>query len=348
MSELFAILDRYRSERARGTRVLHLATLVHTSGSTYRRPGARTLFVGEGETLETVGLVSGGCIEPDLALRRTYSGPRAELHRYDLGAGDDDLLAFGTGCKGTLEIVLERCELSSGTHALAELERAYSSANAPGFCVHELSGERLGERVFFAREEALREVGSAGLASVRGRRVFVEALPVQRRVVFVGATPDVIPLLRLSGTLGWERTVVDHRSGWLARLPFELVEHRRAPSPGETLADVTAALEADAAVIMTHHLEADFDALRGLLRAPRAPSYVGLLGPSARREELLALLSHEERVRLSVFGPAGLDLGGDGPEAVALSIISEIHATLHRASAEPLRVKKGAIHGRAA
>jgi xanthine dehydrogenase accessory factor len=323
--------------------VLHLATLVRTEGSTYRRPGARTLFVGEGESLETVGLVSGGCIEPDLALRRTYAGPRAELHRYDLDAGEDDLLAFGTGCKGTLEIVLERCDLSSETHALAELERAYSSGKDPGFCLHDLSSERLGERVFCTREEALREARATG-----GRFELVEELPVRRRVAFVGATPDVIPSLRLTGTLGWERTVVDHRAGWLARLPAELVEHRRAPSHDESLADVTAALEADAVVIMTHHLEADLEALRGLARAPRPPSYVGLLGPSARRDELLALLSREERQRLAIFGPAGLDLGGDGPEAVALSIVAEIHATLHRASAEALRVKKGAIHGRAA
>ena len=322
--------------------MLHLATLVRTEGSTYRRPGARTLFVGEGETLETVGLVSGGCIEPDLALRRTYSGPRAELHRYDLDAGEDDLLAFGTGCKGTLEIVLERCDLSSETHALAELERAYSSGKEPGFCLHELSAERLGQRVFCTREDVLRE-GRTG-----DRSVFVEELPVRRRVAFVGATPDVLPMLRLTGTLGWERTVIDHRAGWLARLPAELVEHRRAPAHDQSLEDVTAVVEADAVVIMTHHLEADLDALRGLARAARAPGYVGLLGPSARRDELLALLSREDRERLALFGPAGLDLGGDGPEAVALSIVAEIHATLHRASGEALRVKKGAIHGRAA
>lgn len=342
MSELFAILDRYRSERARGTRVLHVATLVRTSGSTYRRPGARTLFVGEGEALETVGLVSGGCIEPDLALRRTYAGPRVELHRYDLDAGEDELVAFGTGCKGTLEIVLERCDLSSETHVLAELDRAYSSGKDPGSCVHDLSAEGLGARVFCTREEALRD------GRWRDRPVFVETLPVRRRVAFVGATPDVLPLLRLTGTLGWERTVIDHRSGWLARLPVELVEHRRSPSHDQSLTDVTSAIDVDAVVIMTHHLEADLDALRGLARALSPPSYVGLLGPSARRDELLAQLSREERERLALFGPAGLDLGGDGPESVALSIVAEIHATLHRASAEALHTKKGAIHGRAA
>lgn len=342
MSELFAILDRYRTERARGTRVVHLATLVRTSGSTYRRPGARTLFV-DGETgpeYEAIGLVSGGCIEADLALRRASSGPRITLHRYDLDGEADELFGLGTGCKGTLDILLERCELSSTNHSLAELSLHYEASRDPGYLRHSLEGDTLGERAHFAHHPSA-ELGAS---------FFLERLPTRRRVAFFGATPDVLPLLEMAGMLAWERVLIDHRSGLLARVPKALSEHRVGICAEgiDGLEAVARATRVDAAVVMTHHLEADLAVLRGLAKADSLLRYVGLLGPTARRDELRERLTVEERTRLPLFGPAGLDLGGDGPETVALAIVAEIQAVMRKASALPLSLRNGPIHGHAA
>ncbi len=334
MSELFTILERYAAARASNeASVLHLATLARTAGSTYRRPGARTLFVGD----ETVGLVSGGCIEADLALRRTLDGPTVALHRYDLDGEADLLFGFGTGCKGTLEILLERCDLRRDDHALADLARAYRGSRDPGTCFHSLAPETLGARTF------LPGAGTGG--GVEGLR---ERLPTRTRVAFFGAAPDVIPLLQLCGTLGWERWVVDHRPHFLAQLPAALVEERRIAHGAEGLRPIAASEGFDAALLMTHSLEADAEALQGLSENPAPPAYVGLLGPVARREALVSRLAPGARARLAMHGPAGLDLGGDGPEAVALAIVAEMHARLHAASGAALHLRKGPIHGHAA
>jgi xanthine dehydrogenase accessory factor len=80
----------------------------------------------------------------------------------------------------------------------------------------------------------------------------------------------------------------------------------------------------DAAVVMTHLAEHDLEALRVL--AARQVGYLGLLGPPARRDELLARLTDAERSALAgrLHAPVGLPLGGEGPEAIALAIAAEL------------------------
>jgi xanthine/CO dehydrogenase XdhC/CoxF family maturation factor len=100
----------------------------------------------------------------------------------------------------------------------------------------------------------------------------------------------------------------------------------------------------DAAVVMTHNFLHDLALLAALLPSPIA--YVGLLGPKARGDDLMSQLGSvpaEWRARL--HNPIGLDLGGETPEEIALSIIAEVQATLHRRSGQSLRDVRGAIHG---
>ena len=45
-----------------------------------------------------------------------------------------------------------------------------------------------------------------------------------------------------------------------------------------------------------------------------------------------------------VHGPAGLHLGGEGPDAIALAIVAEAQAVLYGKQAGFLRGRQGAIH----
>lgn len=98
-----------------------------------------------------------------------------------------------------------------------------------------------------------------------------------------------------------------------------------------------------AAIVKTHNYGRDFAALRALL--PLNLRYVGLLGPRARREQLLGdLLDTGIDPGENLFAPAGLDLGGESPEAIALAIIAEIQAVFGYGSARFLRERKTPIH----
>ncbi len=83
----------------------------------------------------------------------------------------------------------------------------------------------------------------------------------------------------------------------------------------------------DAAIIMSHHLISDGSYLAQL--AATNVRYVGLLGPEARRDRLLADLGDAAKgLKGRVFGPAGLELGGRGPGPIALAIVAQIQQVL--------------------
>jgi xanthine/CO dehydrogenase XdhC/CoxF family maturation factor len=83
----------------------------------------------------------------------------------------------------------------------------------------------------------------------------------------------------------------------------------------------------DAAVVMSHHLASDALYLRAL--AARGPGYVGLLGPSARRQKLLGEIGGAAAALAGrLRGPVGLDIGARTPEAIAIAIVGEVHAVL--------------------
>jgi xanthine/CO dehydrogenase XdhC/CoxF family maturation factor len=79
---------------------------------------------------------------------------------------------------------------------------------------------------------------------------------------------------------------------------------------------------------MSHHLPTDRKYLAEL--AGHTHRYVGVLGPRARRERLLADLGEAGApLRGRLKGPVGLDIGANSPESIALSILAELQSTLH-------------------
>src|SRR5919206_5080987 len=87
MTTLRSIVDALRQAADAGESTV-LCTVVRVIGSSYGGVGARMLVRVDGST---VGLVSGGCLESDLALhaRRVHESGRAEVVSYDTRADDD-------------------------------------------------------------------------------------------------------------------------------------------------------------------------------------------------------------------------------------------------------------------
>src|SRR5438309_626674 len=102
-----------------------------------------------------------------------------------------------------------------------------------------------------------------------------------------------------------------------------------------------------AALVMNHNFGRDLLALDRLL--PLQLRYVGLLGAKERHAELLARLSEyrpldfESDVR-TLHAPAGLDIGSEAPEEIALAIVSEVAAVLSDRRGGFLRERGSDIH----
>ena len=153
------------------------------------------------------------------------------------------------------------------------------------------------------------------------------------RLLLLGAGPDALPVVDFAARLQWRVTVVDHRSAYAVPSHFPSAERVLLARP-EEIAQALDLRHFAAAVVMSHHLPSDLEYLRAL--SASSLSYIGLLGPPARREKLLAELGAEaERLRPRLRAPVGFNLGGRTPESIALAIVSEIHAFVH--GMQPMR-----------
>ena len=87
---------------------------------------------------------------------------------------------------------------------------------------------------------------------------------------------------------------------------------------------------------MTHNLTLDAGAIASLQALPSL-QYMALLGPSARKQQVLEIAGlNDALLKVPLAGPAGLDLGGELPESIALAILAECHARLHQSDARSL------------
>jgi xanthine dehydrogenase accessory factor len=194
---------------------------------------------------------------------------------------------------------------------------------------------RVGEREVWVDGQLVRSTWSRPKDGVR---CFDETVTPAPKLLVVGAGHDAQPVARIAEELGWSVDVYDWRPQLAAagRFPSATV----VCAPGPTLSQRLRLEPGVAAVVMAHHLDYDAAALEVLLRDERV-AFVGLLGPRHRSAQVVALvesrggrLSDAQRAKLRA--PVGLDLGAEGPSAIALSILSEVQAAREGRSAQPL------------
>ncbi|HEV2620267.1 MAG TPA: XdhC family protein, partial [Acidobacteriaceae bacterium] len=166
-----------------------------------------------------------------------------------------------------------------------------------------------------------------GALSAANSSIYIEPLAPPPRLFVLGAGDDAKPVVTLAALLGWNVILADGRAQLARRERFNDAE-RVIPTASIAELGITAK---DAVVIMTHSYQQDRAFLTGLLRSETIPGYIGLLGASHRSSLLLS----EAAVILGrsvaeccerIWSPVGLDLGGEGAEAIALAVIAEIQA----------------------
>ena len=348
-TSLGPLLPLFERERAAG-RALALGLLVHTAGSTYRKPGALMLIAANGEYS---GLLSGGCLESDLREHsRTVivSGQPRAVH-YDLRTPDELLWGLGLGCEGAMHILLLRAGPENDWQPLAHLAGALAAHAATAIgVVTESARSDLPVGTLALPSGAPRRSATPALETpavhaalaqcardgqvgwVEGHspswRLFVAPLSLPPRILVLGAGPDAAPLVDFAARLDWKVTLVDHRPAYAVAAHFPSAEHVIQARP-DALREALDLARFSAAVVMSHHLPSDLAYLRSL--AETSIPYVGLLGPAVRREKLLADLgAAAHRLRPRLHAPVGLALGGRTPESIALAIVAELHAFVHR------------------
>lgn len=343
-----------------------VATLVKVEGSAYRRPGARVLVGPRGET---VGMISGGCLEREIARHAAgvLESGEPRLARFASPRGEDPF-GTGAGCGGTVHVLVQRVVPGAAAASALELLRGAAESGLPHalatvFRAEGPRGAEVGRHLRVApggetrgdvSDPALRRaLAAAGAEALAGRRAatltlplpdgeaeaLVEcALPPARLVVF-GGGPDTEALVRQGAAVGWDVVVAGTRPAAELRARFGGAAECVSLVHAEEAAERVALTPRTAAVVATHGYARDRALVEVLLRSP--VPYVGVVGSRRRFRDLLRDLAGGAQpggfARGRLFGPAGLDLGAETPEEIALAVVAEAHAVLAGRSARPLR-----------
>jgi xanthine dehydrogenase accessory factor len=293
-------------------------------------------------------------------------------------------IPYGLGCGGVIDLLLEPLNLDETQAMLTALEAAQQGARlcSATLLPSQLNGKHFARviaykgsqefpdedpKLFFSSESL--DAGTRDILVTLAknatepntlfitlddeqRSVYVEPiLPPQRLVIF-GAGDDALPLAGIAHLLGWRIAVADGRSllAQPARFPAAELVLTLREDPDNcanlNLSDLRLTNQ-DAVAILTHSFEQDKNLLRQLL--PLDLCYLGLLGAQHRSQLLLMEAAQhlgwtpEECLR-RVHSPIGLDLGGDSPEAVALTIVAEIQSVLHQKAAVSRSMPESALH----
>jgi molybdenum cofactor cytidylyltransferase len=293
-------------------RSIVLGYLAATSGSTYQKAGARMVFLRDGTWC---GMLSGGCLEADLAehaaecfedsgfpkdskdsqdsedskgIVQNISG---KIVTYDTNDDGDVVFGTGMGCKGSMTVALI---LVKPVHPF--------EPNLIESCIDAfVDKHNLGSKPKVDQQAA-------------------------RRLLIFGAGADARPLCRLASDLDWQVTIVDPRPVFARHSDFpDAVSVVCETVDSLLILDIIASSNAwTAVVIMTHNFERDLVILNAV--AEQNVDYLGILGPALRTSDLMVRLpvAAQEFLAPKLHSPIGLDLGGYGPESVAISIVAQI------------------------
>lgn len=333
--EFKEIIESYHKAKQQGIPAV-MATVVDVEGSSYRRPGVGMLILQNGKM---IGAVSGGCVEKEV-LRQAQSvfvSGESKMMTYDG--------KYRLGCEGLLYILIETFDIS--TIEIATIQRHLKS-RVPfeiksWYSKTEREISTMGSIVQFKGDQAF--CFSQDTKPGDCLESFVRKMQPCFRLIIIGTEHDAVQLCKLASATGWEVDIVGS-----PQHPKELEDF---PGAKEIIHSTPEDLSIDhiddqtAVILMSHNFAKDLLYLQALKET--SPVYIGLLGPAQRREKLLSAFIEyfpevTDRFLDAIHGPAGLNLGAETPQEIAISIIAEILSVIRGQNPIPLQAKKGAIH----
>jgi len=346
-----------------------LATIYKTKGPCYRKSGAMMLFSSQGHQL---GMLSGGCLESDIATnaRKVMQTGKPISVCYD-GSDEDDLsFHLGIGCGGTVYIMLQQINFENNYLALTQVHDALTQRTS-GYYYQRIENQSTSnqsienitaseqsatnnhtpERSYF-QAEIISDIAQVATITIQTKHMetiseqtknhpsifntpFL-ATPIipEPHLLVVGGGMDAQPLVNIAQQLGWQVSLWDPRPANARKEYFSNVNHI-IKGDAEILADFSLEKDVNAAILMSHNILIDAQALAALSTSKL--HHVALLGPQHRRTQVISEANVQEKaLPFNLAGPSGLNIGGTLPESIALSILSECHASLYARNAQSM------------
>ncbi len=300
------------------------------------------------------------------------------------GENFNEILTQNPGCEGVITIVVLPVDFDDPQNPVEQLRKTIESRKSHliGTCypvkktldfspfLHHticLAGQEQPPSIFTsfkqkaAQVHLATEIVEAGISKVlkEGKHqslkayqdssdwiLFIEFVTPPVQIVIAGSGPDAVPLANISQHLGWEVILTDAKANQQSLKRFGGGCTWVRVSPEEILNNI----EVDPRtcfVLLTHNYYYD-KALLPLVLNTEA-FYVGMIGPKTKKDRILNDLKgignpcSEDHLK-KLYCPAGIDIGSESPQEIALSIIAEIIACLNAVNVPSLRNRTKPIH----
>ena len=309
------VLQQLHRWRAQGLHAV-LATVVRTWGSSPRPVGAMMALCENGQT---VGSVSGGCIEDDLLQRYTRLGEQMDHASgwgqppriVTYGVTADEAHRFGLPCGGTLELVLE---FDPDAAALEQLTAQL------------LSGALVRRSVELATGKVTLHPTEAPQALDIDANALHNVLGPGYRMLLIGAGTLTEYLATMAIFNGFVVTICDPRQEYMDSLQIQGVQ-RTAEMPDDAVTTFRPDLRS-CVIALSHDPKLDDMALLEAMQSPAF--YVGAIGSrrnaQSRRERMQEHFDIAPDTLERLHSPAGLSIGSKTPAEIAVSIMAQVIA----------------------
>lgn len=364
MKEIEKIIQSYESTDWVNEKAA-LGTVVKVEESAYRRVGARIYVNSNGQW---IGGISGGCLEGD-ALKRAQiaiNKNKSSIVVYDTMDDDSHQIGVGLGCNGRIEVLFSPIDHTDENNPI-EFLKTITSTRQTEVLLQVLSHKSAHTNLIstFYPQSKLSELAkltSLEISNIetaistskhkRKSKVFnlenksgekfemlVELINPKVKVICIGDNYDVNAFVSIVEELGWEI----HVAGKIRKLNKHIFQLASSVCTYEEAPNIPVD-DHTAVILMSHDYKTDLTLLQHYLE--KDLPYIGLLGPKKRMDKMQNELKTtiDLSSRPNIFGPVGLDIGAESPEEIALSIVSEIIATLRNRDGSSLRNRVGPIH----
>jgi xanthine dehydrogenase accessory factor len=292
-----------------------LITVLRTWGSSPRPPGSLLAIHQAGNT---VGSVSGGCVEESLVASHRHGelgGERPTL--VDFGVDKIEAERLGLPCGGRLELMIEILDSVDALQPLLDLMS---------------DGQLVSRRVSLDSAEVTLQPGGGGVEFQVTENSVSKVYGPSWQLLLIGNGQVARHLARMATGLDYRVTICDPRTEFVDRNPLVGVNYSKRMPDDEVrgLKDISRT----AVVTLAHDPRQDDLGLTAAMELP--VFYIGALGSSRTAEKRRARLmeiGHSKQQIARIHAPAGLSIGSKRPAEIALSILAEITAVRNRVGA---------------
>jgi len=311
-------------------------SVVSLDGSSYRRPGVRMSVHENGKM---IGAVSGGCVEKEV-LRQSksvFETSRPKLMIYDG--------RYRLGCEGILYILIELFDPESGFFKAFEKQCVSRKLFKISSTYSKEESKRFEGGSTFHLEEGSFSISKKNSID-ESLDLFTQTIQPGFKLVIIGSEHDAVQLCKYASMTGWvvdiiappdDPKTIENFPGAAQYFGIDEIEFGKFHFDSQT-----------AVMLMTHSYVKDLKYLTALVNSEVIP-YIGLLGPSKRREKLMnELIERNEEISASFFdhlyGPAGINIGSESPQEISIAILAEILSVIRTQKPISLRDKTSGIH----